>query len=784
MTDALTFGAVLRQLRTAAALSQEALAERAGLSPRGISDLERGARRTPYLATVDLLADALALSPDDRQALLAAARPARLADSHQGTLPATPLPRPLTSLIGREPELVQLTALLTQAATQLVTETGPGGSGKTRLALEVGTRLQRAFADGAVFVDLTPLRDAELVLATIATTLGVREQPGQPLRETLTRVLAPKEMLLLLDNFEQVLGAAPEITTLLARCPQLVVLATSREPLRVRGEHVVPVPPLLLPNPQQASELAVLEQVPSVALFVERAQAAHPGFMLTPENASSVAAICRRLDGLPLAIELAAARVRLFPPEALLGRLERSLPLLTTGARDAPARHRTLRDTIAWSYDLLSTEERVLFRRLGVFAGGWTFAAAEAVASRSEALDVLEAMTSLLDKNLVRQTDQADNEPRFTMLETIREFALAQLHEHPTDERSSRQAHAAFFADLALSATADISAGVPEVIRRVGAEEDNFRAMLEQLLKACDVEIALRVAGTALCGYWTVAGGHFTEARAWLERALREGAGATAVARAWALGGLTHVCLYQGDFVTARTAATECRLLAQAIDDPMLAARGPYALSLVEEAEGQMDAVVHLALEAVEAARVNDPSFVLGWSLMILGSARWHTGDLHGATAALEEALTLFRGVGGVWGEANTLMNLAGVARAEGSPARAVRLHADALRLRRDAGVLMDAYDDLVGIAEIAQIMGCVEPAARLLGAEDTYRTAFGSAGWGVTPVRREQTRQAVLEQLGHEQFRKLRDAGRALSIEEAIDEALVLADELAPNQL
>ena len=197
-----------------------------------------------------------------------------------------------------------------------------------------------------------------------------------------------------------------------------------------------------------------------------------------------------------------------------------------------------------------------------------------------------------------------------------------------------------------------------------------------------------------------------------------------------------------------------------------------------------MDAVVHLALEAVEAARVNDPSFVLGWSLMILGSARWHTGDLPGATAALEEALTLFRGVGGVWGEANTLMNLAGVARAEGSPARAVRLHADALRLRRDAGMLTDAYDDLVGIAEIAQIMGCVEPAARLLGAEDTYRTAFGSAGWGVTPVRREQTRQAVLEQLGHEQFRKLRDAGRALSIEEAIDEALVLADELAPNQL
>ena len=789
MTHApIAFGAVLRRLRTAAALSQVALAERAGLSPRGISDLERGARRTPHPATVGMLADALELGPEDRQALLAAARPARSADSDGEPLLAAPLPRPPTLLIGREPELAGLTALLTQAATQLVTATGPGGSGKTRLALEVGARLQRAFAHGVVFVDLAALRDAALVLATIATTLGVREQPGQPLLETLTRVLAPKQMLLLLDNCEQVLGAAPEIAALLARCPQLAVLATSREPLRVRAEHVFLVPPLPLPDPRHDEDPTALAQVPSVALFVERARATRPGFLLTPENAPSVAAICRRLDGLPLAIELAAARVRLLPPEALLTRLERSLPILTSGARDAPARQRTLRDTIAWSYDLLSAEEQALFRRLGVFAGGWTLDAAEAVASRSEALGVLEGMTSLLDKNLVRQADPADDEPRFTMLETIREFALAQLHEHPTDEGSSRLAHAAFFADLAFSALAEISAGVPEVIRRVGAEEANFRAMLAHLLETGDAETALRVAGTALCGYWTVAGGRFTEARAWLERALREGAGATAAARAWALGGLSLVSLFQGDPVTARTAATECRLLAQAIDDPVLAAQGPkalclQALCLVEEAEGQMDAAGPLALEAVEAARGGGPGFLLGWSLMILGSALRDTGDLPGATAALEEALTLFRGVGGVWGEANVLMNLAGVARAEGSPARAARLHADALRLRRDAGMLTEAYDDLVGIAEIAQFMGYVEPAARLLGAEDNYRAAFGSAGWGVTPVRRERTRQAVMEQLGDERFRKLWDAGRALSIQEAIDEALVLADALAPKQ-
>ena len=664
-----------------------------------------------------------------------------------------------------------------------MTATGPGGSGKTRLALEVGARLQRAFAHGVVFVDLAALRDAELVLATIATTLGVREQPGQPLRETLTRVLAPKQMLLLLDNCEQVLGAAPEIATLLARCPQLAVLATSREPLRVRAEHVYLVPPLPLPDPRHDEDPTALAQVPSVALFVERARATQPGFLLTPENAPSVAAICRRLDGLPLAIELAAARVRLLPPEALLTRLERSLPILTRGARDAPARQRTLRDTIAWSYDLLSAEEQALFRRLGVFAGGWTLNAAEAVASRSEALGVLEAMTSLLDKNLVRQADQADDGPRFTMLETIREFALAQLQEHPTDEGSSRLAHAAYFADLALTARVGILAGVPEAIHRLGAEEDNFRTMLGHFLETGDAETALLVAGSVLCTCWMIAGGQFTEARAWLERALREGASAPAAARAWGFLALSQITLFQGDFVAARTAASECHALTEATGNSMLAGLGPFALSVVGEAAGQMDAVVNLASEAVEAARVDDPGFLLGWSLMILGSALRDTGDLHGATAALEEALTLFRGVGGVSGEANVLMNLAGVARAEGSPARAARLHADALRLRRDAGMLTDAYDDLVGIAEVAQMMGYLEPAARLLGAEESYGTVFGSVGWGVTPVRRERTRRAVMEQLGDERFRKLWDAGRALSIQEAIDEALVLADALAPKQ-
>jgi len=306
--DTAAFSAVLRQLRTSAALSQEALAERAGLSPRGISDLERGVRRAPHLTTVRLLADALALNPAERQLLLAAARPARLPETQNGT-PAdyAPLPLPLTALLGREQELADLSALVGNADARLVTLTGAGGSGKTRLAVEVGARLWGEFGDGVVFTDLAPLTDAALVPSTIAHAVGVRERPGERLLDTLSHFLAPKHLLLITDNVEQVLDAATDIAALLAVCPHLSVLATSREVLRVRGERVFPLSPLPLPPSGQQTGLDETARFPAVALFIERATANHPDFVLTTDNAPAVAAICRRLDGLPLAIELAAA---------------------------------------------------------------------------------------------------------------------------------------------------------------------------------------------------------------------------------------------------------------------------------------------------------------------------------------------------------------------------------------------------------------------------------------------------------------------------------------------
>jgi len=369
------------------------------------------------------------------------------------------------------------------------------------------------------------------------------------------------------------------------------------------------------------------------------------------------------------------------------------------------------------------------------------------------------------------------------MLETIREFALDQLGQHEDEAAATRRAHTAFFTALALDTQADLRSGVPEAVTRVGAEEDNFRTMLTQLLEEGDAETALRVIGGNLSTYWAIAGGQFAEARAWLDRALRQGTAASPAARAWGLYGLTLVALFQGDFMTARTAASECRDLARATGDLELTARGALMLSAVAVAEGRVEEAVHVGREAVEVARLVDDPGTLGWSLLSLGIALWHAGDLAEATSALEEALALFQGLGGVWGESVVVMNLAGAVRAEGDLARAVRLHADSLRLRGEAGLLADAFNDLVGIAEIACVLGYLESAARLLGAEETYRTRFGSVGWGVTPRLRERTRQALIDQLGEERFARAWETGRALTAEVVVAEALALAEMLSREQ-
>ena len=780
-SDRATFGDLLRTHRLAIGLTQEELAERATLSRRGISDLERGARTNPHRETLKLLVAALGLQGEERRAFLAAARdgatPARGADPFA----FAPLPVPPNRLIGRDEEVATAAALLRDPAVRLLTLTGAGGSGKTRLAIETANQLRPDFPDGVVFVDLAPLADPGLVAGAVAAGLRVRERPGQPLTEILGKALDTRRLLLLLDNFEHLLPAAAIVGGLLAVAPGLNILATSRARLELAVEHELLVLPLAVPDADRLPPLPQLAEVDAVRLFVDRARLLKPDFALSAGNASAVAEICRRLDGLPLALELAAARVKVLPPAALAARLEHALPVLTGGVRDLPARQRTLRDAIAWSHALLSPDEQRLFRRLSVFVGGWTLEAAETVTNRGGDLDVLDGLASLVDQSLVRTVEIA-SAARFGMLETIREYAIEQLALHPGEEAAMRDAHAALFADLAITARTGLGFGQPEAIRQVRAEESNLRAALTQLLASGDAETALWVAGSSLYQYWLVAGGHFGEGRAWLERALRQGVKASIAARVWGLHAASQLAIFQGDVAGARAAAEACRALARGSADPHVAVLGPVALSIVEDATGHVEAAVTLGMEAVAAARaLVEPSW-LGWSLYALGSALWREGRPGEATDALMEALAHFRGLDSEWGQADVLMLLAGVARTEGDLGRACRLHAESLRLRRAYGEMIGIYDDLVGLAATALTLGHFDASARLLGADEAFCARSGYQGYGVTPEVREETRQALVLGLGDAPFRRAWDAGRALSTEEAMAEALAVAEEMASS--
>ncbi|HET7093199.1 MAG TPA: helix-turn-helix domain-containing protein, partial [Thermomicrobiales bacterium] len=457
------FGAALRRCRLAAALSQEALAERAGLSARGISDLERGARRAPRMATVQMLIDALGLRGAERNALLAAARRS-LGDLPRDFGLETPPVWP-HRIIGREREIGDIAALLRRDDVRLVTLTGPGGIGKTHLALVVAAAMAAHFADGVAFVDLAPVRDPALVAAVFAHAVGLRDRGDHPLTEQLRAHLAERSLLAIVDNCEHLAPAMPLLADLLRACPRVKMLATSRDRLRLRGERDAPVGPLaLLPPDAPAPSVARLAEIASIRLFVERAAAIRPGFALTPENAAAVAALCRRLDGLPLAIELAATQIKALPPAALLARLERRLPALI-GARDLPERQRTLSATIAWSYDLLALEEQALFRRLSAFVGPFSLDAAEWIAAdaalnedaHAAAPAAIDLLAALLDQNLIRRDDEADDAaaPRFAMLETIRRFAAERL-EASGDAPFVRDRHAAYVLALAERAAPEL----------------------------------------------------------------------------------------------------------------------------------------------------------------------------------------------------------------------------------------------------------------------------------------------------------------------------------------
>ncbi len=612
--------------------------------------------------------------------LPAAFPPLRTLESSPNNLPMQP-----TLLVGREQEVEDIRGRLLAPEVRLLTLTGPGGTGKTRLALQAAADLLEEFEDGVFLVVLATLTDPTLVVSTVAQVLGVRESGDQPLIEGVKDYLKDKRLLLILDNFEQVLEAAPLAGELLS-APRIQVLATSRIPLRVYGEHEYAVPPLAVPDPKHLPGFEALSQYEAVRLFIERAKAAKADFAVTSENAPAVAEICARLDGLPLAIELAAARVKLLPPTAMLGRLGRRLKLLTGGARNLPERQRTLKGAIEWSHTLLDEGEKILFARMAVFSGGRTIEAIEAVCDAQEDLpvDAFEGVSSLLDKSLLRQEEGPEGEPRFVMLETIHEYAREKLQESG-EAGEIRRAHKEYFLALAEEAEPELM-GADQVpwMERLEAEHDNLRAALSWSLEVGDSESALLIGG-ALWRFWNVRG-HFSEGRRWLAAALSEGEAAPVGVKARALLGLGYLALRQGDYMRATEDLEASLALYREAEDR----RGEaYALCFLgwialdrnelERAEGLLEESLALS-RAVGTAR--DVSVVLN-ALAMLDLYR---GDYERVAALQEESLSLAREAGDIRSIAIYTTNLGMTAAVTGEYERAETFLQEALEVHRKIG--------------------------------------------------------------------------------------------------